>query len=208
MSFEVIEATMGREWASLRSKCEKTRSTSYPGEFHHSSSSSNIDTMFIIQTHVQVDSLALSTKSKSPSVVPPTQVLLNVPVGHVACAAATQCSHLPLLTLIVAPASCTVKVNSLVPLAPIVVAGFPPQNSMVPAIPPQIERMATFVSWETRATVGSMHVVPVTAVGSTGASPRRASGEGRRGGRAKMVEGRTQRAESAKRERMIAGEDS
>ena len=83
---------------------------------------------------------------------------------------------------------------------------------MVPAIPPQIERMATFVSWETRATVGSIHVVPVTAVGSTGASPRRASGEGRRGegrrgGRAKMVEGRTQRAVIAKRDRMIAGED-
>ena len=51
-----------------------------------------------------------------------------------------------------------------------------------------------------------MHVVPVTAVGSTGASPRRASGEGRRGGRAKMVEGRTQRAVIAKRDRMVAGE--
>ena len=53
-------------------------------------------------------------------------------------------------------------------------------------------------------------IVPVTAVGSTGASPRTASGEarrgeGRRGGRAKVLDGRTQRAVIAKRDRMIAG---
>ena len=57
--------------------------------------------------------------------------------------------------------------NLDVPEAPTVVAGSPPQNSIAPAIPPQIDKMATFVSWETRATLGSSQVVPVTACGFT-----------------------------------------
>jgi hypothetical protein len=106
-------------------------------------------------------------KIKSPSLVPPTQVLLKPPVGHVALAARTQPSHLPLDTLRVAPLFTGVKVNLLVPLAPTVDAGFPPHFSIVPAIPPQIERMATFVSWVFRFRPGSVHVVPVTASGLT-----------------------------------------
>ena len=63
--------------------------------------------------------------------------LVNVPVGHTACAALTQPSHLPFETLIVAPASSGVSVNFDVPDAPVVVVGSPPQNSIEPAIPPQ-----------------------------------------------------------------------
>lgn len=71
-----------------------------------------------------------TNENPAPSLVPPTHVLLNVPVGHVALAALTQPSHRPLLTLIVAPlaAFTAVSVNFDVPDAPTVVEGSPPQN--------------------------------------------------------------------------------
>jgi hypothetical protein len=74
---------------------------------------------------------------KLPDVVPPTQVLVKVPVGQTALAARTQPSHRPFETFRVAPALSGVKVNLDVPEAPTVVLGFPPQNSIFPAIPPQ-----------------------------------------------------------------------
>lgn len=57
-----------------------------------------------------------------------------------------QPSHLPLLTVIVAPALTGVSVSFEVPNAPTVLVGLPPQNSMAPDMPPQIERIATSVS--------------------------------------------------------------
>jgi hypothetical protein len=103
-----------------------------------------------------------------PVEAPPTHVELKVPVGQTARAARTHPSHLPLLTLIVAPASTALSLNSAVPEEPVVDEGDPPQNSIVPrqvkksrrrrllsqiefviwyytpAIPPQIASSATF----------------------------------------------------------------
>jgi hypothetical protein len=73
------------------------------------------------------------------------QVLLNVPVGQVSCAALTQRSQRPLLMLMVAPASTAASENLDEPDTPVVEAGLPPQNSMLPAMPPQMDRMATLV---------------------------------------------------------------
>lgn len=75
-----------------------------------------------------------------PDEVPPTQSDVNVPVGHTALAALTHPSHLPLLTVRVAPVSSGVRVNFEVPDAPTVEVGLPPQNSMEPAMPPQTKR--------------------------------------------------------------------
>jgi hypothetical protein len=84
--------------------------------------------------------LALKVKTKpSPSLTPPKHVLVNVPVGHVASAARTQCSQRPLETVIVAPDTTGLSVNLEVPDAPTVDVGSPSQNSMDPAIPPQTE---------------------------------------------------------------------
>lgn len=95
------------------------------------------------------------------------QVLVNVPVGQTACAALIQPSHLPLLTLMVAPSVTGVSVSFEVPDAPTVLVGLPPQNSIVPEMPPQIDRRATLVSWVLSAALGSLHTVPVTALGLT-----------------------------------------
>jgi hypothetical protein len=67
-----------------------------------------------------------------PVEAPPTHVELKVPVGQTARAARTHPSHLPLLTLIVAPASTVLSLNSAVPEEPVVDEGDPPQNSIVP----------------------------------------------------------------------------
>jgi hypothetical protein len=72
------------------------------------------------------------------------QVELNVPVGQTARAARTQPSHLPLLTLIVAPEVTVESEKSAVPDLPVVEVGAPPHFVMVPAIPPQIPSSATF----------------------------------------------------------------
>lgn len=72
----------------------------------------------------------------------------------------------------VAPAVVGLSVKREVPLWPVVEVGFPPQNSMVPAMPPQMERMATFVECVFRAAVGSRQVVPVTSAPVTTWSPR------------------------------------
>jgi len=96
----------------------------------------------------------------------------------------------------VAPSSMALRVNLAVPLSPTVVLGLPPQNSMVPAMPPQMESMATFWSWKTIELEGMevssvvwreegredvekgggtnpslVHVVLVTASGLTVSSP-------------------------------------
>ena len=78
-------------------------------------------------------------------VAPPIHVLEKLPVGHVNCAAFTQRSHLPLLTLIVAPASVALRVKRDVPDRPVVDTGLPPHFWMVPAMPPQMPRIATLV---------------------------------------------------------------
>jgi hypothetical protein len=67
-----------------------------------------------------------------PVEAPPTHVELKVPVGQTARAARTHPSHLPLLILIVAPASTALSLNSAVPEEPVVDEGDPPQNSIVP----------------------------------------------------------------------------
>jgi len=119
---------------------------------------------------------AASVKSTLPVVAPPTHVEVKGLSPQTACAARTQPSHLPFEMFIVAPASVAVKVNAAVPLAPVVVAGLPPQNSIDPAIPPQIARTATLMSCETNVVAGSVHVVPVTALGFTASLARSFSG--------------------------------
>lgn len=82
----------------------------------------------------------------SPVVAPPTQVLSKVPVGHVSCAALTQRSHRPLEMLMVAPASVADRSKRDPPFSPTVDVGDPPHFWIEPAMPPQMERMATLVS--------------------------------------------------------------
>ena len=116
----------------------------------------------VSQTYYQFSD---SVNTKSPSEVPPTHVEVKVPVGHVARAAFTQRSHLPLETLRAALLFTGVSMNLDVPLDPTVVIGEPWHFSIAPAIPPQtvhisydtnirryglLERMATFVSWVLR----------------------------------------------------------
>lgn len=81
---------------------------------------------------------ANNSKATFPVEAPPTQVDVNVPVGHTALAARTHPSHLPLLTLIVAPASTALRLNNAVPDAPEVDVGAPPHFVILPAMPPQI----------------------------------------------------------------------
>ena len=57
-------------------------------------------------------------------------------------------SHRPFEMLIVAPWSAAVIVNWTFPDVPVVVVGFPWQNSIVPAIPPQMASCATFTVWK------------------------------------------------------------
>lgn len=76
-------------------------------------------------------------------------MLVNGESPQAARAALTHPSQRPFEILIVAPASVAVRVNFAVPDAPVVVAGSPPQNSIVPAMPPQMLRMATLISWLT-----------------------------------------------------------
>lgn len=92
---------------------------------------------------------------------------MNVPLGQTACAALIQPSHLPLLTLMVAPLVTGVSVSFEVPDAPTVLVGLPPQDSIVPDMPPQMDRRATLVSCVLSAVVGSLQTVPLTAFGLT-----------------------------------------
>ena len=78
--------------------------------------------------------LAASVKATLPLEAPPMQVELKLPVGHTARAARTQPSHLPLLTLIVAPETVVLSVKSAVPDEPVVEVGLPPHFVMVPAL--------------------------------------------------------------------------
>jgi hypothetical protein len=93
---------------------------------------------------------ALSTKFTSPSLAPPTHTASNGLSPHTALAALIHPSHLPLDTLIVAPATVVVRSNLAVPLAPLVLAGEPWHFVIAPAIPPQIASVATMISWESR----------------------------------------------------------
>ena len=69
---------------------------------------------------------------------------------HTALAARTHPSHLPFVISMVVPAVATLSTNLAVPKAPVVVVGLPAHCSMVPAMEPQMERSATFMSWSTR----------------------------------------------------------
>jgi hypothetical protein len=64
-------------------------------------------------------------------------------------------------------------VNFDVPLAPTVVEGLPLHFWMVPAMPPQMERMATFVSCEFRPDTEGLQTVLETASGFNGVFARR-----------------------------------
>ena len=83
-------------------------------------------------------------KATFPVDAPPTHVELKVPVGHTALAVLTQPSHLPLLTLIVAPDVTALSWKSAVPELPSVELGAPSHFVIAPAIPPQILNSATF----------------------------------------------------------------
>jgi len=69
----------------------------------------------------------------------------GISAPQMAATALIPCSHLPLLMLSVAPATTGLIVNFDVPETPVVDVGLPPHFSMVPAIPPQIANIATFV---------------------------------------------------------------
>jgi hypothetical protein len=94
---------------------------------------------------------AVRAKSTFPAFTsaPPIHVLVNGLFPHVALAALTQPSHLPLVISMVCPAVAALSVNFAVPDSPVVVVGSPPHCSMVPAIPPQMESRATLMSWST-----------------------------------------------------------
>ena len=79
--------------------------------------------------------------------VPPTHSLLNGLSPHTALAALMHASHLPLDTLIVDPSFTTFRFSTAVPDAPVVEAGLPWHFWIVPAMVPQMERMATLISW-------------------------------------------------------------
>ena len=75
-------------------------------------------------------------------------------LGHIALAARTHDSHLPLETFNVAPRLSGTRVNIDVPNAPTVEVGLP-IHFRLSDIPPQIERRAMSVSWELRAMLKS-----------------------------------------------------
>lgn len=77
-------------------------------------------------------------------------VLLKGESPHTALPALTQPSHRPFVISIVCPEVAALRMNLAVPEAPVVFVGFPPHCSIFPAIPPQIERRATLMSWSTR----------------------------------------------------------
>jgi hypothetical protein len=77
---------------------------------------------------------------------PPIQVLVNGLSPHTALAALTQPSHLPLVMIMVVPAVATSRSKRAVPEIPVVDVGWPPHCSIVPAMPPQMERRATLMS--------------------------------------------------------------
>lgn len=83
----------------------------------------------------------------SPVLAPPTQVDLKLPVGQVARAARMQPSQRPLETFSVAPELVGFKVNLAVPDTPVVLFGAPPHFWIEPWMPPQMARVATFMSW-------------------------------------------------------------
>lgn len=122
-----------------------------------------------------------SVNLTSPLVAPPTQVLSNVPVGHVSLAALTQRSHRPLEMLIVAPLSVVDRSKRAVPLSPVVLDGLPPHFWIDPAMPPQMDRMATLVSWVSRLLLRTGVLAGVVAGGEGGR--KRGLGEGEKGRR-------------------------
>jgi hypothetical protein len=73
-------------------------------------------------------------------------VLVNGESPQTALAALTHPSQRPFVISIVCPDVAAVRVNFAVPEAPVVVCGEPPHCSIVPEIPPQIERRATLMS--------------------------------------------------------------
>jgi hypothetical protein len=66
----------------------------------------------------------------------------------------THLSHRPFDILIVDPESVAVSVNFEVPDWPVVEVGFPPHFWIVPAMPPQMPRIATLVEWVSNALDG------------------------------------------------------
>jgi hypothetical protein len=98
----------------------------------------------IIQSFFPDGYCAVRENATFPVDAPPMQVDVKSPVGHTARAALTHPSHLPLLTLIVAPASTALSLNNAVPDDPVVDVGEPPHFVMAPAMPPHIPSSATF----------------------------------------------------------------
>lgn len=83
---------------------------------------------------------------------PSANVAVNgISAPHIAATALIPCSHRPLLILSVAPDTTGLMVNCDPPDVPMVDAGLPSHFSMVPAMPPQMDRIATFVSWKSSA---------------------------------------------------------
>lgn len=94
--------------------------------------------------HFRAGYCAVRENATFPVDAPPMHVDVKSPVGHTALAALTHPSHLPLLTLIVAPEVTAFSLNSAVPDDPVVDVGAPPHFVMAPAMPPQIASSATF----------------------------------------------------------------
>lgn len=78
---------------------------------------------------------------------PPMHVLVNGLSPHTALAARMHPSHRPFVISIVCPAVAASNDRSAPPDAPVVFVGFPWHCSILPAMPPQIERRATLISW-------------------------------------------------------------
>jgi hypothetical protein len=84
-------------------------------------------------------------------IAPPIHVLSKLPLGHVNCAALTHLSQRPFDTLIVLPGLVALNVKRDSLDWPVVCAGLPPHFCIEPAMPPQMPRMATFVSCVSKA---------------------------------------------------------
>jgi hypothetical protein len=75
-------------------------------------------------------------------------VLVNGLSPQTALAALIHPSQRPLVMIIVVPAVSTSKSRRAVPEIPEVLVGWPPHCWMAPAMPPQMERRATLMSWD------------------------------------------------------------
>lgn len=78
---------------------------------------------------------------------PPMHVLVNGLSPHTALAARMHPSHRPFVISIVCPGVAASNDRNAPPDEPVVFVGFPWHCSIVPAMPPQIERRATLISW-------------------------------------------------------------